>query len=259
MSAPLLLPQWVLTLHSAMRPNGTNSLLQLTTRIVHGAELHSHDLSLAARWSSDLHAKMDRLQQTLDVVGTTQNTRALSIKRLALADKALRTWLAKARLVVMLARGSRWSESWTHAGFTNRRTRVPRRLADRIVLARALVSFFARHPEYGVAFAEVTAARGRTIYERVVQSGQIVELAKNDSTHAREQREAAELDLRTTLRQIISELKTRLDASDPCWTDFGVTPKHPRKGGLGCSPLRRAAPIHFVPDSAPHPTSIAAA
>jgi len=148
-----------------MRPNGTNHLFDLAARLVRGAELHRCEIAVAARCASDLPVKVERLQQTLMAFTSAQNTRMLSMKRLALADKGLRTWLAKARLVVMLARGARWSESWTHMGFTDRRTRVPRRLDDRIVLARALVSFFARHPEYGVAFAEITAARGRAVYE----------------------------------------------------------------------------------------------
>lgn len=242
-----------------MHPNGTNALLQFATRISHGVESHLHDLTVAGQWASDLRAKMDRLHDTAAAFSSAHNTRVLSIKRLALADKVLRTWLAKARLVVMLARGSRWSESWTHTGFTDRRTRVPRRLEDRITLARALVSFFARHPEYGVSFAEITAARGRSIYERVVQSGQMLEFAKNDCVAARQQREAAEADLRETLRVVVSELKTRLDQSDPTWTDFGFTPKHPRKGGLGSSPLRRSRAIPFMRQSPPDHHSIAAA
>ena len=242
-----------------MRSNGTNALLQFAERMTRGAESHISDLMLAGRWAAVLHAKMDRLQETAAAFGSAHNTRTLAIKRLALADKVLRTWLAKARLVVMLARGSRWSESWTHTGFTNRRTRVPRRLDDRIVLARALVSFFARHPEYGVAFAEITAARGRAIYERVVQSGEMLEFAKNECSAARRHREAAETDLRNTMREISSELKTQLDESDPSWTDFGFAPKQPRKGGLGHSPLRRARPIPFVPQSPSDHHSIVAA
>lgn len=242
-----------------MRPNGTNDLLQFAARVTHGAESHRHDIEVVARRASDLRLHMERLQQAVIAFGSAQNTRMLAIKRLALADKVLRTWLAKARLVVMLARGSRWSESWIHTGFSNRRTRVPRRLNDRLVLARALVAFFARHPEYGVAFAEITATRGRAIYERVVQSGQMLELAKSDCIVARQQREATESDLRSAVREVISELKTQLDAADPCWTDFGLTPKHQRKGGLGRSPLRRAEPISFVPQSAPRRHNVAAA
>src|SRR5438046_1494838 len=134
-----------------VRPNRTNHLLELAGRVTRGTESHLHDLAGASRRASDLRLKADRLQQTVMGFATAQNTRTLSIKRLALADKVLRTWLAKARLVVTLARSSRSSESWSHLGFTGRRISVPRRLADRISLARALVSFFARHPEYGVA------------------------------------------------------------------------------------------------------------
>src|SRR5207248_7769848 len=120
----------------------------------------------------------------------------------------------KARLVVMLARGARWSQSWIPTGFTHSQTKVPSRLEDRIALARALVSFFARHPEYGVAFAEITAARGRAIYERVSQSSQMLQLAKNDCIVARQQRETAEADLRGAMREMICELKTQLQPSD---------------------------------------------
>ena len=242
-----------------MCPNGTTDLLEFAGRIAHGAELHPDHVSTAGQAASHLRFKMERLLQAVNAFASAQDARMISIKRLAMADKALRTWLAKARLVVMLARGARWSESWIHTGFSHRQTRVPRRLDDRIVLARALVSFFARHPEFGVAFAEITAARGRAVYERVVQSNEMLLLAKNDCAAARQQREAADADLRSVLREFISGLQTQLEASDSSWTDFGLTPKRPRKGGLGRSPLRRGRPIAFVPNSEPHPSSIAAA
>src|SRR5205823_4062504 len=172
----------------------------------------------------DLQSQVERLTETASILAHARNTADVSTKRLALADKTLKAWLAKARLVVMLARGARWSQSWIPTGFTHSQTKVPTRLEDRIALARALVSFFARHPEYGVAFAEITAARGRAIYERVSQSSQMLQLAKADCGAAREQHQVADACLRDKLEEIISTLGSRMDDHDPRWTDLGFVP-----------------------------------
>jgi hypothetical protein len=242
-----------------MLPNGTNHLLQFGTQVVQGIEAYGHDLTTGPDSATALRSKLEQLRQAIVAGASALRAKTLAAKRLAIADEALGIWLGKSRLVVMLARGARWSESWIHTGFNDRRTGVPRRLDDRIALARALVSFFARHPEFGVAFAEVTAARGRAIYDRVVQSGEMLQLARTECLTTRQQRDIAESELRDILRQAIASLKTQLPGSDPRWTDFGLFPTHRRKYGSRRSPVRGARPIPFPSHSVRRCHTVAAA
>src|SRR5262249_2808460 len=153
-----------------MIPYDLDDLVRFGDCATHGMEMHRSELGISDDSVSQMRSKVERLRQAVVNTATGGSTNALATNRLSLADKTLKAWLIKARLVVLLARGSRCSELWNQGNFNNRKIRIPKRFDDRIDLARALVSFFARHPEFGVAFAEVTAARGRAIYERVVQS-----------------------------------------------------------------------------------------
>jgi hypothetical protein len=240
-------------------PNATDALLELGARMAHGLETHRVWIGLAEHSAVELRSLLERAREASATVTNSRSTRTLAIKRLAIADKALKTWLTKARLVVMLARGARWSESWIHTGFTERRTHVPRRLEGRITLGRALVSFFARHPEFGVNFAEVTATRGRAIYERVVQSCEMLQLAKDDCVLAKQQREGAENNLRQALREIVSSLKARFDAADPRWADFGFIPQvsHKRRGKRVRPNQKRPIPFVIQPHHAAHKVAAA--
>lgn len=180
-----------------MLPTATHELLQFGSCIAQA--IHEDNLEAAAH--EEFASKIDRLARALTAVDNSRNTTVLATKRLSLADKTLKTWLAKARLVVMLARGSRWSESWIHTGFTDRRTKIPKRLDDRMALAKALVAFFARHPEFGVAFADVTAARGRAIYERVLQSREMLQFSRDESATVRRECQTAAAELRAAIRK----------------------------------------------------------
>jgi hypothetical protein len=233
-------------MHRNSLPQSPEDLLELGSSMAHGLEIHRSWIGVSEDVTAGFRAMVERLRQTSVAVANARNTRVLATKRIALSDKVLKTWLTKARLVVMLARGARWSESWIHTGFTERRTQVPRKLEDRITLAQALVSFFARHPEFGVNFAEVTAARGRAIYERVVQSCEMLHFAKNDCAVTKQDREAAENELRDTLRELIPWLKTHFDRSDPRWTDFGLIPHVSCKRRSGRIRRNRTSPIPFL-------------
>src|SRR5689334_12235439 len=201
-----------------MLPTGTDNLIQFSGQIMSGLRAHGRWIGLGGHSLDDLRLKVEQLQQAVASVATTRNTKLQATQRLALADKALRAWLEKSRLVVMLACGPKWSSSWIPTGFTNRTTKVPRTLDQRIALARSLVTFFARHPEFGVNFADITAARGRAVYERVLQSSQILHMAKDDADLASDHRSSVENDLRNGLRRLIAALKVQMEEGDPRWT-----------------------------------------
>ncbi|MDQ6623825.1 MAG: hypothetical protein M3Y86_10150, partial [Verrucomicrobiota bacterium] len=83
----------------------------------------------------------DRIGALIDTARTAETefgrarvAKAAAAARAAAVDAELTSWLGKARLVVMLAYGSKWSHSWIAAGFTHRGTNVPKRIKPRLEL-----------------------------------------------------------------------------------------------------------------------------
>ena len=242
-----------------MIPKSSDRLLNFATSLANGLETHGLWLGVGGESIHTVRARLNQLERTREALLTARNAKALAVKRIGLADKHLRSWLGKARLVVMLARGPRWSRAWVDTGFTSPAMRVPKKLDGRISLARALVSFFARHPEFGVGFAEITAARGRAIYERVLQSGEMLDLATKDSAAATRDRDVSEYELRVILRTVVSWLRLNLDRADARWADFGFAPAASRKANVRHSRRVDAKPIEFVPPPEQQSDSVAAA
>jgi hypothetical protein len=218
-----------------------DNLLSSANALLHGLEIHGTWIDASYSFIPLLNSKIYELQEAFTAAETAETTKAIAADRLMMADRVLKAWLTKARLVVMLARGARWSESWIHTGFVDRRTRVPKQLQARLDLAKALVAFFARHPELGVPFAEVTAARGRAICERAAQSSEMLGLAKKDCTVMNQRCRLAAADLRNTMRKVVAWLKTHVEGPDPRWADFGFAVPAAKKHCRRRSPRRSAS------------------
>jgi len=225
----------------SMNPDGTENLLQVAGHLAQAMDTHWFWNGVNQDSKQDLQNKVEHMRGALRLETTARSTRDLAINRLGIADKALRKWLTNARLVVMLARGARWSESWIPTGFTNPKMRVPKQLDQRITLARALVSFFARHPEVSVAFAEITAARGRAIYERVIQSSEMLQMAKDDFVLSRSAARAAQHDVQDLLRRVVPAKNSR----NQRWSHLMVNRKRPGRRRNRRSAVK-PAPIPFV-------------
>ena len=177
------------------------------------AERIANELDTHGRWFEMIGIRADELRRIVDQVkkaeaawSAAKSAKASAQTRTTAADEALTAWLAKARLVVMLARGEKWSERWIEAGFTHRRMNVPKRVGSRVELARRLVVFLALQPEFGVRFADVTATEGRSIYTRVIQTRYGLEKATADCIMTKRQRDAAERIVRHTLRRVALNL-----------------------------------------------------
>jgi hypothetical protein len=183
-------------------PSKVTDLLVVAERMAHELEPHGPSLRTTEISAGEFRGIVDRARHAEALWSAARSAKASAQSRMSAADEALSSWLAKARLVVMLARGTKWSDRWIETGFAHRATNVPRRLEQRITLARRLVVFLALHPDFAVPFAEVTAARGRPIYERMIQTRAALELAATDCANSKRQRDAAVAALRSMMRQL---------------------------------------------------------
>ena len=203
-------------------PTVVKDLLLLGQRVANGLEMHGLWLGLTQTPSSEFRRILDETEKAEAAWSAAENTRVYLQARMAAADEDLTAWLTKARLVVMLARGEKWSERWIETGFAHRATNVPKRIDTRVKLARKVVVFLALHPEYGVPFADVTAVRGRSIYERMIQARAASDLAASSCTMKKRVRNAAKRVLRSTIYQVIRTLDFTIAPNDPRWLAFGL-------------------------------------
>lgn len=161
------------------------------------------------------------------IYATARATKAVVGKRFAAADVTLMAWLAKARLVVMLAYGSKWSESWIAAGFTHRGANVPKRIRARMESSRRLTEFLAEHGEYEVGFAGVTAAEARRLQQEITEAESAVRLAGQEAQAKKRRRDAAEKKLRKEMHDVVMLLPCTLGKNDPRWLAFGLKQSRP--------------------------------
>ena len=217
-------------------PSGIGDLLLLASHIGEGLTLHSPWLGTLPA-ASEFQETQGKLGDAEEAYAVARAGKAAASARVQAADEALTAWLGKARLVVMLAKGGQWSEAWVEAGFTQRGTNVPKQMDARVALARRVVAFFARHGEWEVAFAEVTAARGVVIFEEMCAAQTGGRGATEDALGKKRVRDLAEKALRREMRGVVIFLSVLLSPGDERWLAFGLN--RPRPDAPARVPARR--------------------
>lgn len=207
-------------------PSGIGPLFQLAGSMGDGLEAHAPWLG-ALTPAVEFREILARLTTAEEAFAVARARKAAASARVQAADETLTAWLGKARLVVMLAKGNQWSEAWVEVGFTHRGTNVPKRVSARVALARRMVAFFARHAEYEVAFAEVTAARGEAIFAEMSAAQAELVAATQDGVRDKRTRDAAEKRLRSEMRTTVIFLGVLLSPGDERWLAFGLNRPRP--------------------------------
>ncbi len=244
-------------------PSGLGDLFTLAERMRRGLELHGpwllRDITSEEKFAGLLKAA----RETERLFGLARAERATAVKQFGALDEDLTAWLGKARLVVMLALGSQWSECWVAAGFTHRGTNVPKRVAPRIELGRRLVEFFAEHAEYEVKFAGVTAERGRTLGKAIVAAQEKMATAKAAADAKKRARDAAEKKLRWDMHKIVICLPCSIGKSDPRWLEFGLKLPRPSapdpRAALSVASAPEPVAVDFRPPAEQAPEAVNAA
>src|SRR5439155_12561173 len=112
--------------HNTLPPD-FNDLLALGRQIASGLDLHGAEPGITEMSTSELQRNLEGAQKADIAWSAARSAKVSSETRLAAANEALAAWLTKARLVVMLARGEKWSRRWIETGFTHRAANVSKR------------------------------------------------------------------------------------------------------------------------------------
>jgi hypothetical protein len=222
---------WLLLFHGGMAantlPSGIGELFQLAECMHTGLTSHGLWLLKGAVRAEEFAHVLVTAKEREAAFARARSKKAVAAKEFTSADAELTAWLAKARLVVMLALGSKWSESWLATGFTHRGTNVPKRIGPRMEVGRRLTEFFADQPQYEVHFAGVTAAIARELLQRIVAARNALESAMAVANDTKRARDMAERQLRRKMRSIRLLLSIPLKKTDSRWQVFGFNIPRP--------------------------------
>jgi hypothetical protein len=215
-------------------PSGIHDLMWLGVRMLSGRETYGLWLKLGT--ADDLRTALAEMRESEAAWAIARSRKAAAGERNTRADEALTAWLAKARLVMMLARGGEWSERWLETGFVQRSTQVPKRLGARIEVAHGVIAFLTAHPETEVPFAQVTAAAGQAIVAELQAAQKALRETTSTADPCKRRRDAAEKALRWQMRGTRIMVSGVLDKADARWLAFGLKIPNPSAK----VPLRRA-------------------
>src|SRR4051794_13622493 len=93
-------------------PSGIDDLFVLADHTKAGLKLHGPWLLKGGVTLEGFSEIEGEARDAEMMFARSRAARAVAGERFGAADAALTSWLAKARLVVMLAYGGQWSESW---------------------------------------------------------------------------------------------------------------------------------------------------
>jgi hypothetical protein len=224
--------------------------MQLGETMADALERHGPWLRMMEMNATELREAVETLRKSETAFVTLRSEKAAAGKWVNAADQAMIDWLGKARLAVMLARGTKWSETWLDAGFIHHSTDVPKAIAPRLELARRVVDFFARNPQFGVAHAKVTATYGRKAYDDAVGAQRVRRQLIAECINAKKLRDVAEKELRRNMGHVVRMLSASIKPNDARWFAFGLNQPQTARWKHDALPIKPAAPITHL-SSAP--------
>jgi hypothetical protein len=239
-------------------PSGIGDLFQLAERMDEGLRIHGPWLFKRTMTPEEFSADREAARQAETEFSSARSGQADASRQFTALDEELTAWLAKARLVVMLAYGNKWTANWIAAGFSHRGTNIPKRIGARMELMTRLADFFAAHREYEVPFAQVTAVEARRLQKACSNADHAVRLAKQEARMRKQARDAAEKKLRREMHSVVALLPHFIGKSDPRWLAFGL--KQPRPNDKAVRPCYTAVAdaeplrIDFAPIADPAAT-----
>lgn len=222
-------------------PSGIHDLFKIARTMRDGLRTHGPWLNLGAATAEKFGPLLEELSVAEPEFAVARSAKGAAGARVVAGDEVLTAWLAKARLVMMLAVGAQWSPAWIEAGFPAGGTNVPKRGDDRLAVARALVAFLRRWAEYEVVFAGVTAARGESLIAECDAARDGFREASAEAARCKQRRDAAETALRRAMRLVIVCVNFSLRGSDPRWQAFGLNAPRPH------APCRGATRVTLSP------------
>ena len=195
-------------------PRSQSLRLTLAEDFADGAHGHP-EVGLLHNTEERVRADIATLRLAEHIFQTSRSDRKALSTAQTLADANGRAFIGKARKVIALRLGDRWSAAWLPTGFPDQSTAVPETIAKRQDLLAKLRDFFAGHASF--EFTDPDHAENSVTAARAAVAEKDTDLGKKKAA-----RDAADDALTTRLSSGIRELGDLLPANDPRWHAFGL-------------------------------------
>ncbi len=131
-------------------------------------------------------------------------------------------FIMKVRNSLLSPFGDHWNTMWAQVGFVQPSIALPRRLQDRITLAKKVNDFLAANPSREIPSQGITAAQGVLIRKAVIDAQTPLQQANMDLKTASTDLNTAQAALVKSIRYVIKILTGGLAKDDPAWEIFGL-------------------------------------
>ena len=203
-------------------PKDNSTALALGEQIADGLHTLAAGLNLTGTTEAGLRALLTGCRDTHTEVGKAQKLKKAADDALQTADDNAADFLAKARKVLVLHLGQKWSEAWAPTGFPNESTAVPPLFEDRMNLCASLNAYFTDNPTQEFAAQDVTAAKALEFFTAISDAQDAFDKKDGALTLKKQLRDAAYVALRKELHGFIAEVSKRLSDDDYRWHEFGL-------------------------------------
>ena len=205
-------------------PTKLNELFTKAEDMADGAAAHGAAIGLMQNTEARIRADLLASRTTDDAFQQGKTAKLGLTTAQTVADSNGKSFLAKARLILVTIYGSVWSEAWAATGFPNQSTAVPGTIVERQALLAALQLYFTANPTHENAPLGVTATNAGTLFTALSDARSAVNEGITLQAQRKLVRDAAEKALRLRMNGLIGELGQLIPDDDPLWYAFGLVP-----------------------------------
>ena len=187
-----------------------------------GLVLLGTDLGITQVTATGFKSQLDVFLEDLGGYNSKRSSRQAAFDLFHDKETVMSDWIMKVRNSLISPFGDKWNTMWAQVGFVQPKIGLPRRLQDRITLAKKVSDFLATNPSYEVASQGITAAQGVLVRQAVIDAQTPVQQANMDLKTALTTLNTSQAALVKSMRYVIKILSGGLAKNDPAWEVFGL-------------------------------------
>ena len=196
-----------------------------STEFIEGMTAHEKTIGVTQNTAAAIAADLAAAKVANDAFEAIKAGRSATLQpAFRKADAEGEQFIVRAKKVLTVHLGERWTEQWAEAGFADQSIRIPQSIRGRENVLKLLASYFKAHASQESTDLKVSAKRAATLHIALVAARTAVETHPARQKNARIARDEANTALRKRLRSAIAELDMRLTGDSPVWASFGLVP-----------------------------------
>jgi hypothetical protein len=196
-----------------------------TTEFIEGMIAHEKSIGVTQNTAATIAADLATAEAANGAFEAIKEGRSTTLQpAYRKADEEGEQFIVRAKKVLTVHLGERWTEQWAEAGFADRSIRIPQSIGGREKVLKLLASYFKAHPSQESTDLKVSAKRAATLHAALVAARTAVENHPSRQKAARIGRDEAITALRKRLRATVAELDMLLKGDSPVWAAFGLIP-----------------------------------